>query len=96
MEKSIKDIQPSFFSKKKDTINNERQLLVRDFLTAINSERSGTKYKPLSARAVAIKLSHLSEFDLRYFYKQCSEYKGEFSKCFWGCLKTTQQKQHSA
>jgi len=84
--KKISEIQPSFL-KKETTITNERQLLIKDFLVKINAERKGTKYKPLSARAVAIKLSHLSEFDLKYFYKQCDSYKGEFGKCFFGALK---------
>jgi len=84
--KQISDIQPSF-SLKESKIVNERQLLIKDFLDKINAERIGTKYKPLTARAVAIKLSHLSSFDLKYFYKQCDSYKGEFGKCFFGALK---------
>ena len=87
MEKSIADIIKAPKTDDTSKIVNERQLLIKDFLDKINAERKGTKYKPLSARAVAIKLSHLSEFDLKYFYKQCDSYKGEFGKCFFGALK---------
>ena len=93
--KQISEIKPSFL-KKETTITNERQLLIKDFLDKINAERKGTKYKQLTARAVAIKLSHLSSFDLKYFYKKCDSYKESFSKCFFGCLKTTQQNHNSA
>jgi len=87
MEKSIADIIKLPKTDDTSKIVNERQLLIKDFLDKINAERKGTKYKQLTPRAVAIKLSHLSEFDLKYFYKQCDSYKESFSKAFFGMLK---------
>lgn len=84
--KQISEIIPSKIEQGTEKITNSRQLIIKDFIDIINLERKGTKYKPLTARAIAIKLSHLSEQDLHFFYKKCSNAKS-FSKCFWGCLK---------
>ena len=90
--KSISQIQPSFMRLEKeleqgiDKIVNERQLIIKDFLDAINRERQGTKYKPLTAKFVAVKLGHLSTFDLKFFFKQCYDSKS-FGKVFFGALK---------
>lgn len=70
---------------------NERQGILKQFLEEINKERVGTKYKPLTGRAVAIKLSHLKDNHTLYFFlSQCKDYKnrqGSFSKYFFGALK---------
>lgn len=46
---------------------------------------------PMTGKALAMRVSHLSEFDLDFFLGQCREYKrnsGSFGKCFFGALKT--------
>lgn len=76
--------------KRETTITNKRAWIVSQFVEEINQERFKTKYKPVSPRSIAIKLSHLSEFDMSYFLSECRDYKrrkGSFSKCFYGCLK---------
>lgn len=81
-------IQPSLLKEKgTDRIVNERQLVIKDFLDALNIERIGTQYKPLTAKGVACKVGHLSTPELKMFYQQCNNYKGEFGKCFFGSLK---------
>ena len=70
--------------KVKSKITNERQLVIKDFLDKLNLDR-GT-YKPLTARAVAIKLSHLSLDELKGFYGQCKNAK-HFGKYFWWSLR---------
>ena len=45
---------------------SERAELIGLFTDKINAERKGTKYKKLPARAIAVKLSHLSVSDCYY------------------------------
>ena len=75
----------------KSKITNERQDIIRQFVENINAERIGTKYKPLSPRAIAVKVGHLKDNQtLYYFLSQCNTYKkekGSFSKCFFGALR---------
>lgn len=75
----------------KTRIKSERADIIRQFVEEINAERVGTKYKPVSGRAIAMKLSHLKDNGtLYYFLSQCKDYKnrnGSFSKYFWGALK---------
>ena len=78
------------FEIKKSKISNKRQTLIKEFVENLNIEREGTKYKPLTSRVVAIKLGHLSEFDLEAFLSMAKDYKnrkGSFSKYYWGTLK---------
>lgn len=73
--------------KPKDT---ERGLLLKQFTEEINKERQGTKWKPLTIRGLAIKLSHLSTKDLYYMKSICQDYKnrgGSFGKCLFGSIK---------
>jgi len=80
----------NLFNKKEDKIVNRRQELLKEIIDNINREREGTKYKKVSARAIAIKVSHLKEHDLEYTLSICKDYrnrKGSFSKCFFGMLK---------
>ena len=90
--KSISQITPSFlklensFEKGTEKITNHRQLIIKDFTDALNSERKGTKYKQLTPRGVAVLVGHLSEFDLKYFFKQCYN-SNSFLKMFFGCLR---------
>lgn len=81
-----------YYRKKSDDngVTNERQAVVREFVDEINAEREGTKYAKMSARAIAIKMSHVNLFDLYAFLSDCRDYKrrkGSFSKCFFGTLK---------
>lgn len=75
----------------KSRITNERQDIIRQFLEEINKERLGSKYKPMTARGVAIKVGHLKDnHTLYYFLSECKSYKhrnGSFSKYFFGALK---------
>lgn len=71
----------------KTKIVNERQDLIKQFLDRINGERIGTPYKQMTARGVAIKVAHIKTNELYSFYKKCEEYKGDFSKCFFGILR---------
>src|SRR5574343_2112335 len=89
---SIKDYK---FVIKKSKITNERQAVISDFVEEINAERIGTKWKPITPRAVAIKLSHVDLDDLYAFLSMCRDYKnrkGSFSKAFFGALKPLQEK----
>ena len=67
---------------------NEREELLEQFVAEINREREGTNYKPVTFMAIKVKTAHLDLYDLKYFYRQCLLYKGGFSKCFFGALKT--------
>ncbi|TFH72375.1 hypothetical protein E3V39_12405 [Gammaproteobacteria bacterium LSUCC0112] len=76
----------TFTVEKPERIKSERADLINQFLTRLNAERVGTKWKPLTARAVAIKLGHIPTEDLYYCFKQCS-HGGSFGKVFFGMLK---------
>lgn len=65
---------------------SQRAETIERFLKRLNKDRENTPFKPLTARAVAIKLSHLDQWDLDIFYKQC-EQANHFSKHFWWALK---------
>lgn len=96
----------SLFSKYQEFTPNEnkvnkRALIIQQFVDEINKERPCTFIKNgkktrlglITARAVAIKLSHVkSEFDLLFFLSECKDYRnrtGSFSKRFFGSLRTT-------
>lgn len=76
--------------KPKSSITNRRQEIIKVFVDEINKERRGTKWKAVTGRSIALKMSHLSEPDMYYFLSQCRDYKNRnhsFSKCFFGSLK---------
>lgn len=77
------------FNKKK--VLSERQYILSQFVEEINKERIGGKFKPVSGRQIAIKLSHIKDnHTLYYFLSSCKDYKnrsGSFGKCFYGSLK---------
>ena len=75
----------------KDKITNERQAVLKEFVEAVNADRDGIKYKKLPPSAIAVKLSHLNMFDLKYFLASCKEAKS-FSSHFWYSLKTGEEK----
>ena len=69
---------------------NERNLVLKDILDIINSERVNTKYKPLTGRGLGIKLAHVETKDLYYVLSVGKDYKarnGSFSKYLFGSLK---------
>lgn len=62
---------------------SEREELVGMFLERLNNARLGTKYKPLTGRAVAVKLSHIPTGDLWAFYQQCERANNFSAYFFW-------------
>lgn len=87
----IKNILEKIDRTQKCRITNERQEIIYKFTETINNERYGTKYKPITGKAVACKLGHLKDnATLYYFLSQCKDYQnrhGSFSKYFFGALK---------
>jgi hypothetical protein len=98
----------SLFSKYQEFTPNEkrvnkRSLIIQQFVDEINKERpytytnvNGKKTKVgfITPRAVALKVSHISENDLIYFLSVCKDYKnrnGSFSKCFFGSIKPVEK-----
>ena len=75
--------------KPKSTITNQRQDFTKKFVEEINKQREGTKYKPVTGQAIAIKLGHVKTEDLYAFYKVCKSNKGKtgFSGAFFAKLK---------
>lgn len=66
--------------------NSERADLIGQLQQGVNADREGTRWKPLSARVVAIKVGHLGTSDLYHLLKICKN--GDyFSKVFFGSLK---------
>jgi len=66
---------------------NQRGCLIGQFVLVINTERQGTQYKPITYMAVQGKLSFMGDSELYIFYKQCVDYKGAFSKRYFGGFK---------
>lgn len=69
---------------------SERASLLEEILTEVNSERRGTKYKPLTAKLLGIKLAHMSTTDLYYLISQAKDYQrrhGSFSKYLFGSIR---------
>lgn len=76
---------------KKDKPLNERQGILKMFVDEINKERIGTKYKPVTGRGIAMKLSMLkTNQELYEFLSECRDYKSRhksFGKRFFGGSK---------
>ena len=75
----------------KQGATSERASVIQQFTEEINQEREGTKYKLLTGKVIAIKLSHLKLQDLYTFLSLCRDYKNRqksFSKYFFGALKS--------
>ena len=63
-----------------------RNKLLELFLKEINTARLNTKYKPLTIRAIAIKLAQskvVSEHELYMFYQDCKRAKSFSAYFFW-------------
>lgn len=70
----------------KDFLKHPRHKMLDEMVARINVDRRGTKYKPLSVKAIAVKTAHLSLDDMGFLLKrmQQSMYPG---KVFFGSLK---------
>lgn len=72
-------------------ITNERQSIIKSFVDELNKERDVTKFKPVTGRQIANKLSILkTNQELYEFLSECKDYKvrkGSFGKRFWGGFK---------
>jgi len=82
MDKAFKNYR----AEKVKAARSKRDDFISRFQERINAERLGTKFKPLTARVVALKVSHLTIQDLDYFWKQCDK-ADNFGKVFFGSLK---------
>ena len=77
------------------TIRSERAELVQKFTDRLNEGRAKDGFKPLTPRAVAVKIAHLDTSDLYFFFKQCSQAKS-FGARFWWALKPESCERRSA
>ena len=66
---------------------SKRDYWLSMFLTKLIPQWDEKKYKPLTAKRLAIKVSHIETGELPYFYSMCSQ-SDNFSKVFFGSLKT--------
>ena len=67
-------------------VKSERDELIRMFAERINQDREGTKWKPVSLRGIAMKVTHVETSDLYAFYKMCHNARN-FGEMFFGRLK---------
>lgn len=74
---------------------SERGDFIDEFTRKLNLEREGTKYKPITKKAVAVKLGKIPTEDLYYLMNICKQGKS-FGKVFFGSLKPKwQNKKHN-
>lgn len=75
---------------------SERAEIISQFVDEINKEREGTKWKPVTARSVAIQLSPIkNNWELYNWLSQCRDYKnrkGSFGKIYFGALDLKKKK----
>lgn len=74
---------------KEEKIRSQRDELVNHFVQGINKERLGTKFKPITAKQVALRLNANPHFkgqdgEIYMLLKECQQ-KGTFKKFFWSC-----------
>ncbi len=81
------EINKERYSAKKTSITNERQLIIQDFVTAINRERK-PPYKTVSAPRIATMLSFMTVSQLKIFFSELKNSKS-FSKTFWYRMKAS-------
>lgn len=86
-------MQVDLFSKYQFPVKSratERGEILKSILEKVNKEREGTKYKPLTLKGLAVKLSHLDVSSLCYLTSICKDYENRgdsYSKCMWGSIK---------
>jgi hypothetical protein len=69
---------------------SERAQLLEEMLAIVNIERLNTKWKPMSPKLFAIKMSHLNISDLYYTHsvsKDSKNRRGSYSKYLWWSIK---------
>jgi len=67
---------------------SRRAHLLEQYLNQINTpERERAGYKPFTPARLGALVAHMTTDDLDAFYKRASEYKGGFSRAFFGALK---------
>jgi hypothetical protein len=73
-----------------NTARSEREDIINEFVTRLNNERIGTKYKPITPRAIAVLINRhpnlKSKSSLYEFLSLCKQAK-HFSKYFWWIVK---------
>jgi hypothetical protein len=79
-------IDPSMYLRVTTKARNEREEIIENIREQLNKGREGTKYKPLTFVAVKLKITHLDDWDLKFFYDKCKKAKS-FGGCFFGELK---------
>ena len=86
------NIQKRLFEKSASSGPNSRRAeLIGEITDLVNRDRGG-KYKPLSHKAIAVKVGHLKEHDLEYMLSVGKDYMNRgnsFGKYFFGVLKTS-------
>ncbi len=87
-------VQAPLFATKPKNAPKERSWrdgFVNEIVELINFERVGTKYKPVTARFIAIKVAHLKNGqDFHYVISVCKDAKrrdGSFSRKFFSMFK---------
>ena len=71
--------------KQKGQPRNNREAILNDCLTAINSERVGTAYKPLTFIGLKLYVQHLPDQDL-HILLELSNKSESFGRAFFGIL----------
>lgn len=78
----------NLFSAYKIDIRSLRDKFIDEAFEKINNARIGTKWKPLSKRAIAIHINTCckSDTDIHFFQKKCQQ-ANSYSQCFFGLTK---------
>lgn len=75
------------YTKPTTKATSKRAHLLEQFLTKLNPSRIEAGYTELKPARIGMMLAHLSDDDMYFFFRSCEQYKGGFSKCFFGSLK---------
>jgi hypothetical protein len=70
----------------KEFMKHPRFKYLEEIFRLVNTDRKGTKYKPLPIKVFAVKTGHLNLTDLDYLVKQMRA-SGAPGKVFFGALK---------
>lgn len=92
MDLSIQSYLSKFELKAKR--GTERTDMIAEIVEIVNKERFGTKFPKVSFVTILKKVEHLDDSSLRYTLSICNDSKrrtNNFSKCFFGCLKTKKE-----
>lgn len=75
------------YTKPTTKATSKRAHLLEQFLDKLNPSRMEAGFPELKPARIGMMLSHLSDDDIYFFFRNCEQYKGGFSKCFFGSLK---------